>query len=108
MPSSQVTVSSSSCSLDLRRDRRLLLLDYFLRKRSIGQRLDHALPVIEHPGEELLQDFSLVGIGGMRRYQQPREAGDRVSVLARRVGDGDAEIVGHLYALRGRGRALQA
>jgi hypothetical protein len=54
------------------------------------------LPVFQRPLQESFYGVALARIGKLFRNQQPSEAGDGVSRLAGCVGDGNAEIVGHI------------
>ncbi len=64
------------------------------------------LSMVQHPLQEVLDDFAVVGILCWAGNQQPGEAGDRIGVLARGIGDGDAVIGRDLRSCRGRAHAL--
>src|SRR6266478_4795465 len=79
--------------------------DHFLGKLRVGKGLGLILSFSEHPLDEALHRIALTGIRELLRNQQPPKARNRVSRLARRVGDGHAEIVGHVRgSARGRRR----
>src|ERR1700690_1057323 len=70
---------------------------YVLGKRSIGEGLGHGLALVQHPEQEVLQYLAFVCICRIDWNQQPGKAGDRVSVLARRIGNGDTKVIRHFH-----------
>src|SRR5437667_3626008 len=84
------------------------LCSYGIGKRRIGQFGSHFLPIINHPIEEISQDFPFIRIFGFFGTQQPCNARDGISVVARSAGDGNAESRRHALGRRGGcGDALQ-
>src|SRR5579864_48775 len=74
-----------------------LLDDDFFWKLCVGERLDQVLSVGDSPLYEALDGITFGGIGELGRNQQPGKAGDRIGSLAGGVGDGNAEIIGHVF-----------
>src|SRR5215467_1771298 len=72
-----------------------LLCHNLLRELRIGKGFRVILPVGEHPGHEAFDGITLGSIGELRGDKQPRETGNRIRILARSIGNGDAEIVRH-------------
>src|SRR5271167_2750095 len=78
---------------------------HFLGKLCVGKRLGIVLPVSQHP---FYKTFEGIALGAIREFswnEQPGKTGDRISRFAWRVGNGNAEVVGHaLCGPRGCGR----
>src|SRR5579883_349653 len=53
----------------------------FLRQSCVRQCFRFVLPVGHHPLQKILDGLALCGVLNLLRYQQPREAGNRVCVL---------------------------
>src|SRR5580704_1501927 len=77
-------------------DRLFFLLDNPLRQRRVRESSRHLLPVGHHPTQKVDENLSLRSIFRLLRDQQPGETGNRISILAWSVGDGDAKIRRHL------------
>src|SRR5580700_4990595 len=73
-----------------------LLSDYFLGQLRVGKSLRIVLSVGQHPLYETFDGIAFGGIGKFRRNQEPSEARDGISGLARGVGNGNPEVVWHV------------
>src|SRR5712692_950562 len=87
--------------------RLLFFGDYFFRQLRVRQLLRIVLPVRHHPRQKALDRIPLRRVRKLLRNQQPRKTRDRISRLARRIGNRDPEIVRHRLC-RGRSSGADA
>src|SRR6185369_9507009 len=71
-------------------------------ERRIVERRREALSVGQHPAEELLDRRALLRACDAARYEEPREARDRIGVRACGISDRDAEVARHVLRRGGR------
>src|SRR5713101_8158335 len=87
-------LTATAMLVDLADGLQLHLHDFF-REAGVAERFSVCLSLSQHPLHELFEDGLFRGVAYCRWNQQPSEAGDRVSALAGRVGDGNAKILRH-------------
>src|SRR5690348_2331516 len=75
----------------------LFLCNDLLGEPRIGKCFDVILPVRKHPEHEAFNGVALGSIRELRGDKQPGKTGNGIGILAWRIGDRDAEIVGHCF-----------
>src|SRR5215469_8740032 len=74
----------------------LFLGDDFLRKARVRKGFGVILPVTEHPGYETLDGITLGAVRKLLGDEQPGKSGNGIRAFSLGIGDGNAEIGGHI------------
>ena len=74
-----------------------LLGNDVLGEFGVRESFDEILAVAERPLQQILDGIALSGVGELTRNEQPSEAGNWIGGFAGAVGNGDAEVGGHVF-----------